>query len=100
MIVADASAACGADWPTASTIGEEIMATTLESAIYKHAAQQDLQKAGRTAGWFRVGFLAAASALAGGLAAAWYYRKTLARLRQAENFPIETESKNTAEDDF
>lgn len=33
--------------------------------------------------WFRVGVLAAASALAGGLAVAWYYRNTLARLRQA-----------------
>ena len=35
-------------------------------------------------GWLKVGALAAASALAGGLAAAWFYRKTLARLRQAE----------------
>lgn len=35
------------------------------------------------AGWFRVGVIAAASALAGGLAAAWYYRKTLARLQEA-----------------
>jgi hypothetical protein len=33
---------------------------------------------------FRVGVVAAASALAGGLAMAWFYRKTLARLRQAE----------------
>ncbi|MGB7548791.1 MAG: hypothetical protein WBM14_13655 [Terracidiphilus sp.] len=31
-----------------------------------------------------MGVVAAASALAGGLAAAWFYRKTLARLRQAE----------------
>ena len=35
-------------------------------------------------GWMRVSFLAVASALAGGLAAAWFYRKTLARLREAE----------------
>ena len=35
-------------------------------------------------GWLRIGAVAAASALAGGLAAAWFYRKTLARLRQAE----------------
>jgi hypothetical protein len=66
------------------------MASTLESAIYKHASQRDREKAGRTAGWFRVGFLAAASAVAGGMAAAWYYRKTLARLRQAESLPAET----------
>ena len=35
--------------------------------------------------WIKVGAIAAASALAGGLAAAWFYRKTLNRLRQAES---------------
>ena len=40
-----------------------------------------------TPGWFRVGVLAAASAVVGGLAVAWYYRSTLARLRQAEGLP-------------
>ena len=35
-------------------------------------------------GWLKMGVVAAASALAGGLAAAWFYRKTLERLRQAE----------------
>jgi hypothetical protein len=35
-------------------------------------------------GWFKVGAVAAASALAGGLVAAWWYRKTLSTLRQAE----------------
>lgn len=35
--------------------------------------------------WIKVGVFAAASALAGGLAAAWYYRKTLTRLQEAEN---------------
>jgi len=34
--------------------------------------------------WIKVGAIAAASALAGGLAAAWYYRKTLDSLREAE----------------
>ena len=36
-------------------------------------------------GWIRVGTIAAASALVGGLAAAWYYRKTLNTLREAES---------------
>lgn len=35
--------------------------------------------------WFKVGVLTAFSAMAGGMAAAWYYRKTLLQLRQAEN---------------
>ena len=34
--------------------------------------------------WARVGFVAVASALAGGLAAAWWYRKTLKTLRRSE----------------
>jgi hypothetical protein len=39
---------------------------------------------GRPAGWFKVGTVAAASALAGGLVAAWWYRKTLKKLQMAE----------------
>ena len=35
--------------------------------------------------WMRVGAVAAASAFAGGLAAAWYYRKTLHTFREAES---------------
>jgi len=35
-------------------------------------------------GWVKVGAIAAASALLGGLAAAWFYRKTLSQLREAE----------------
>lgn len=38
----------------------------------------------RPPGWMKVGVVAVASALAGGLAAAWFYRKTLAKLRAAE----------------
>jgi hypothetical protein len=40
-----------------------------------------------SAGWVKLGVVAAASVLAGGLAAAWWYRKTLTRLRQAEEKP-------------
>ena len=35
--------------------------------------------------WLKVSVIAAASALAGGMAAAWYYRKTLISLREAES---------------
>jgi len=37
--------------------------------------------------WIKLGAIAAASALAGGLAAAWFYRNTLKALRQAESDP-------------
>ena len=36
-------------------------------------------------GWIRVGAVATASAVAGGLAAAWFYRKTLRKLQEAES---------------
>jgi hypothetical protein len=35
-------------------------------------------------GWRNVGIVAIASAVLGGMAAAWWYRKTLIRFRQAE----------------
>jgi membrane associated rhomboid family serine protease len=44
-------------------------------------------ESGQTPGWFKVAAIAAASALAGGLAAAWWYRKTLTSLRQGGESP-------------
>jgi hypothetical protein len=35
--------------------------------------------------WVRLGAIAAASAVLGGLAGAWFHRKTLSQLREAEN---------------
>ena len=64
------------------------MASNLKSVEYETPIAADQPEA---PGWFRVGVLAAASALVGGLAVAWYYRKTLARLRQAESTaPVES----------
>ena len=37
--------------------------------------------------WLKVGAVAATSALAGGLAAAWFYRKAVSRLQNAESLP-------------
>lgn len=36
-------------------------------------------------GWLKLGAIAAASAVLGGLAAAWFYRNTLSQLREAED---------------
>jgi hypothetical protein len=47
------------------------------------AEKEQVQRRSRTsAGWLRVAGVAAVSALAGGLAAAWWHRKTLAKLHQ------------------
>jgi hypothetical protein len=56
------------------------MASSLESSTSQdHDAEN-----GRPSGWVKLGAVAAASALAGGLAAAWWYRKTITKLHQAE----------------
>jgi hypothetical protein len=62
------------------------MATKLESVDSKTEPEFETEPmdAGGSSGWLPVGMLAAASAVLGGLAVAWYYRNTLARLRQAE----------------
>ena len=56
------------------------MASNLKSTDYKTEPEENPG----ALGWFKVGMLAAVSALAGGLAVAWFYRSTLKRLRQAE----------------
>jgi hypothetical protein len=38
--------------------------------------------------WLKLGIVAAASVLAGGVAAAWWYKSTLKKLRQADQKPI------------
>jgi hypothetical protein len=57
----------------------------------------------KSSGWLRIGAVTAASALAGGLAAAWYYRKTLARLRQTDgstpNIDFRIPPESSGEDD-
>ena len=46
------------------------------------SAPQEASAAG--ANWLRLGAVAAVSVLAGGLAAAWWYKKAVKQLRQAE----------------
>jgi hypothetical protein len=54
------------------------MVSTSESDISTSKEAQEVQHPG----WLKVGVIAAGSALAGGLAAAWWYRKTLRKLRE------------------
>jgi|WetSurMetagenome_2_1015567.scaffolds.fasta_scaffold753331_2 hypothetical protein len=66
----------------------------LESSTYRSERTED----SHPSGWLKLGVVAAASALAGGLAAAWFYRKTLAQLREAEDDPANS-AYSIAEDD-
>jgi hypothetical protein len=59
------------------------MANSLESSTSSTS-----EKAGSASpGWLKLGIVAAASVLAGGLAAAWWYRKAFMQLRQADEKP-------------
>lgn len=47
-------------------------------------SKQDDKLQGGAVRWLRIGVIAAASGLVGGLAVAWYYRKTLENLHQSD----------------
>ncbi len=64
------------------------MTTDLESSVSVDNAETQAQPTS----WLKVGLVAAGSALVGGLAAAWYYRNTLTKLRQAEGHMQNSES--------
>ncbi len=63
------------------------MTNDLESSNSTTPAERDQRSTER----FNLALVAAASALAGGLAAAWWYRKTITKLHQAEEKPINPE---------
>jgi hypothetical protein len=64
---------------------EENEATPITSVLESSTSSARTGEEPSNSGWLKVGAVAVASALAGGLAAAWYYRKTLARLRQTDS---------------
>jgi len=66
---------------------QETEAKDLESSI--SPSEKGTDRSARA--WIKVGVVAAASALAGGMAAAWFYRKTLNTLREAESAAVDTE---------
>jgi len=43
-------------------------------------------RVGEPKGWVKVGLVAAATAFAGGILAVWWYRQTIIKLRQAEEY--------------
>jgi len=59
------------------------MTSPLESEFSSVPQKDSAEKAG----WLRVGTVAMGSALVGGLLAAWWYRKTLSKLREAAENP-------------
>lgn len=79
------------------------MANDAESVV--SADQEGSSKDG--SGWLRFALLTAASAVAGGLATAWFYRKTLNKLRESGESAKNTDfgsaeepTSSVLEDDF
>jgi hypothetical protein len=68
------------------------------SSDVARAAPDPVRLPGENKGWVKVGAIAAASAVLGGLAAAWFYRKTLSQLREAENEIPDSDSEITEDE--
>jgi hypothetical protein len=82
--------------PVKSSSSEE----TVSSA---DATATTSERGGASAGWLKVGAIAAGSAVLGGLAAAWFYRKALSQLREAGHGIPDSVSgitENETEEDF
>jgi hypothetical protein len=62
---------------------KESVTTDSESDIYKETEPS----AEASSGWLKFALLTAATALAGGVATAWFYRKTLEKLRETGENP-------------
>lgn len=70
-------------------MSSELPATEEDISLDSASYESDSQSSERLPGWIKVSAIAAASAVVGGLAAAWYYRRTLSRLRQADQNPYD-----------
>jgi hypothetical protein len=66
--------------------GIETMTNSLESEDLSNPQTAT----GDMSSWLKVGVMAAATALAGGLAVAWWYRNTVKRLHQADEISTNT----------
>ena len=63
----------------------------MENQIESYISIEKPAASAAASDWLRVGVIAAASAVAGGIAAAWWYRRTLNRLQEAGDYPKDTD---------
>jgi hypothetical protein len=60
----------------------------MTSSLEYGTSSEPQAAAGQHSGWLKLAVVAAASVLAGGLAAAWWYRNTIKKLHQADGIHI------------
>ena len=70
----------------------------MANSIESNTSTANKKEEARPSGWFKLGVVAAASALAGGLAAAWWYRKTLTKFRQVDENGTNSQYGNSGDD--
>jgi hypothetical protein len=70
-------------WKASHRIISENRRKNMTSSLESSSSEQPRQAEIQPFRWLGVGVVAAASVLVGGLAAAWWYRKTLSKLHEA-----------------
>lgn len=58
------------------------MESAMERDVESRGSAEEQPVRPESPNWLKIAFFSAGSALAGGLAAAWWYRKTLTKLRE------------------
>jgi hypothetical protein len=84
--------------PDSGTRHETTSDLKSSSSVISYAAQGPKRRPGENRGWVKVGAIAAASAVLGGLATVWFYRKALSQLREAENEIPDSDSEITEDE--
>ncbi len=84
--------------PDSGTRHEKTSDLKSSSSLINNGAPDPIRQLGEHRGWVKVGAIAAASAVLGGLATAWFYRKALSQLREAENEIPDSDSEITEDE--
>jgi hypothetical protein len=85
-------------WRTSRRHAERRLCKDMTNSLESSTSSTSEAACSASPGWLKLGILAAASVLAGGLAAAWWYRKSIMQLRQAGEKPSSSHYGNPGDD--
>jgi hypothetical protein len=77
-------------WRTWQRHSEKKLCKDMTNSLESSTSSTSETAGSASSGSLKLGIVAAASVLAGGLAAAWWYRKALLQLRQADEKPSDS----------